>query len=329
MHIDSIYYFNYTKEIGFYDSIRNFRSEKMTYIGLALSTPKVRVNALPTKYTIDETGSNKIREYVIPRLERLKEISQTLAENSPKYILICCADDTKYYYAYEDDFCAVFEMIKKYKPEEKQEITYVSPYAIQKSEPSYARPSQSTVYTTTNTPTKTYPPPRTPSYSAPAKKDEPFPWGKLILGLAIVFVLVGIMISAVLDDTDSNLTPVSEPYSGAILSGSEIYDESEITIRASGGESCVVKLKNRYGTERLRFYVRAGDVVTIGVPAEYLYVYFASGDTWYGEDLLFGEDTSYQMVKDIEDFTEYTWEYTLYPVSNGNLSLSHIDEDEF
>jgi len=328
LQIDSIYYFNYSKEIGFYDSIRDFRSEEMTYIGLALSTPKIRVNASPTKYAINEIGSVEIREFVIARLEQLNEISQTLAENSPKYILICCSDDTKHYYTYDEDFCSVFEIAKKYKPEEKSQDTYVSPYAIQKSEVNYTRPIQPTTYTTT-TPARTYTTQRTPTYSTATPKDERLPWGKIILGLVIGLVLLGILISNVADDNDSYLTPVSEPYSGAILAGSEIYDESEITVKASGGESCVVKLKTRYGTERLSFYVRAGDVVTVGVPCEYLYVYFASGDTWYGEDLLFGEDTSYQKVKDLENFADYTWEYTLYPVSNGNLSLSQVDADEF
>ena len=79
----------------------------------------------------------------------------------------------------------------------------------------------------------------------------------------------------------------------------------------------------------MSFYVRAGDTVTVGVPCEYLYVYFASGDTWYGTSHLFGEDTSYSMDDTICDFTEYTWEYTLYPVSSGNFSQTPIDEDEF
>lgn len=332
MHIDSIYYFDYTKEIGFYDSIRDFRLEEMTYIGLALSTPKIRINATPTKYTIEETVSNKIREHTISQLDRLKEVSQTLAENSPKYILICYSDDTKHYFAYDEEFCGIFKIAKEHKPKENQEDTYDSPFAIQKNESltsnSYVGISQSAVYTNTNTPSKTYAPKEEPSHSILSKKDKPFPWGMLILGLIAVVLIIG-LIGNIEDDADTDLTPVSEPYSGTILSGSEIYNESEITIKASGGEACVVKLKNRYGIERLSFYVQAGDTVTVGVPAEYLYVYFASGDIWYGKDLLFGENTSYQMVRDIKDFREYTWEYTLYPVSDGNLSLSPINDDEF
>lgn len=122
---------------------------------------------------------------------------------------------------------------------------------------------------------------------------------------------------------------VAEPQSGTILSGAEDFYGSEITIKASSVNSCVVKLKTRYGVERLSFYVRAGDTVTVGVPDEHLYVYFASGDTWYGKSLLFGNETYYSMDDEIQDFTQYTWEYTLTPVTNGNFSETPIDASEF
>lgn len=121
---------------------------------------------------------------------------------------------------------------------------------------------------------------------------------------------------------------LDEPASGTILSGSEYYG-SEITVTASGSSSYVVKLKTETGAEVVCFYIRAGETVTIGVPAEYLYVYFAAGETWYGEDLLFGADTTYSKDDEVLDFVEYSWEYTLYPVVNGNFSETPIDESEF
>ena len=129
--------------------------------------------------------------------------------------------------------------------------------------------------------------------------------------------------------TKTQLTPVAEPKSGAILTGSSYYNESEITIRASGGNSCVVKLKNNKGVTRLSFYVRAGDTVTVNVPREYLYVYFASGDTWYGPEHLFGDETSYSMDDEIQNFIDYTLTYTLYPVTHGNFSETPISADQF
>lgn len=127
------------------------------------------------------------------------------------------------------------------------------------------------------------------------------------------------------------LKPISMPSSGTVLSGQEYYDESEITVKASFGDSYVVSLKDMSGKECISFFVRSGETVTIGVPSEYLYVYFASGDTWYGygEGLMFGENTVYSKDDDALDFTQYTWEYTLYQVANGNFVETPSNQDEF
>ena len=327
--IDSIYYFDYTKEIGHYDSIRDFASVEMTYIGLALSTPKIRVNTVPNSFDISSDGSTRVREYAISTLENLREISKDLAVNSPRYILICYFDGTERYFEYNADFCGLFNIAFQYKPEEKLEDTCENPYAIQRSESKpnaeYSRQPQ----VATHTPTKPYSQQNKPTSSVATKKKKSLPWSKLFWIVVLCVGLIAVIISNTGDDADAGLTPVTEPRSGEILSGREVSDGSEIMITASGGESCVVKLKTRSGTERMSFYVRAGDTVTVGVPAEYLYVYFATGDTWYGNTHLFGENTSYSMDDEICDFTEYTWEYTLYPVSNGNFSETPINADDF
>lgn len=125
-------------------------------------------------------------------------------------------------------------------------------------------------------------------------------------------------------------TSYTPPVSGTILSGKEYYG-SEITVKADGKSHYVVSLRNSSGIERMSFFVRAGHTVTVGVPSEYLYVYFASGNVWYGygEGLMFGEDTVYSKDDDLLDFTNYTYEYTLYPVYNGNFSQTPCDESEF
>jgi hypothetical protein len=330
--IDRIYYFDYTKDIGHYDSIRNFSSEEMSYIGLALSTPKIYVNSSPHSFNISIEGSSRIREYAISRMSSLQEISKDLAVNSPRYILICYFDGTERYFSYNEAFCSLFKLVVQYEPCKEVENQYVSPFAIQKNDtvpaPNYARPTQN--QTVDYTTPRTYPQQQTVSRTPSSQKRQDFPW-KVILGIGILVLIIIVIINGITEESniDAGLTPVSEPQSGAILSGTAVYDGSEITITASGGESCVVKLKTRFGTERMSFYVRAGDTVTVGVPAEYLYVYFASGDTWYGTTYLFGEKTNYSMDDQICDFTEYTWKYTLYPVSNGNFSQTPIDEDKF
>lgn len=164
-------------------------------------------------------------------------------------------------------------------------------------------------------------------------KDSTF----IITMIFFMVIIIGpIFLGSIDNDTDKTTNEettlpqaVIIPRSGDILSGSECFDGSELTITADIRSSCIVKLKTASGIERLSFYVRAGDTVTVGVPAEYLYVYFASGDTWYGKRLLFGEETYYSMDDEIRDFTQSTWEYTLSPVNNGNFSETPIDPDDF
>ena len=123
---------------------------------------------------------------------------------------------------------------------------------------------------------------------------------------------------------------LKRPPTGSILSGRE-YDESEITVTADSSCDYVVSLKSYWQYDYITFYVRAGTTVTVGVPAETLRVYFASGTKWYGygEGLMFGKETVYSKDDDLLDFSEYSWEYTLQPVTNGNFTETPSDEGEF
>lgn len=125
-------------------------------------------------------------------------------------------------------------------------------------------------------------------------------------------------------------SPKSMPTSGTIVSGQK-YSGSTLTIKSDSDSACVVSLKTAKGEERMAFFVRAGDTVTVNVPAEKLYAYFAYGTTWYGygEGLMFGDKTSYSRDDEVLDFTRYTYEYTLYPTYNGNFTETPSDEDEF
>lgn len=313
----------------------------MEYVAMAVSNEKTHVNASPSRFTVNTEGSDNIREYVISRMGQLTEISKDLAINSPRYILIRYADESERYFKYECELYNIFPMAACHKVEQnvstsKTENSYAILNNVTTDSVRYVKPT----YTATPTYTQSSVNRNT---SAPPKRKSML--GKIVIGVLIIlgfFLVVGPMM---LSDADTSSThsatnttpslttptpsPVSEPQSGAILSGSEVYNGSEITITASGGESCVVKLKTSSGITRLSFYVRAGETVTIGVPAENLYIYFASGKTWYGINNLFGEYTSYSMDDEILDFTEYTWEYTLYPVNNGNFSETPIDASEF
>ena len=130
--------FDFTNKIAFYDSIRDFTSLEMRYLATAISTEKIRVNATPTEFKIDEDGSNQIREYVISHISQLEEISEELALNSPRYLSVLYADDTTIYFKYDEEFYKIFSIATTYKIETESSVpTEPSPYAIQREpEPS-------------------------------------------------------------------------------------------------------------------------------------------------------------------------------------------------
>lgn len=132
-------------------------------------------------------------------------------------------------------------------------------------------------------------------------------------------------------DISDNTSPfyLTEPQTGDIIFGREYYNESELTIHATDYESVVVKVKDSYGDTKVIFYVEAGDSVTIGVPADYLQIFFASGTTWYNPEELFGPETSYSKDDEILNFIENTYEYTLSLVEDGNFEETPIDSSEF
>ena len=135
------------------------------------------------------------------------------------------------------------------------------------------------------------------------------------------------------EETKPNLPkPIARPASGTILSGEEDFNGSEIIVTADKDNDCVVSLKTGDGRECVTFYVRAGETATVGVPAEYFYIYFASGNIWYGygKGLMFGEDTFYSKDDNIRAFTGgMYWEYTLYPVTDGNFTQTPSNAEEF
>ena len=332
--IDSIYCFDYTKEIGHCDSIRNFSSPKMVYIGLALSTPRVRVDASPYSFSIPGDGSDRLRQYVATQMNVLQEISEETAVNSPKYMLICCSDGSKRYFAYSEQFYVLFKIALQYKPQENESDETESPYALQETgQPSatvYAPSQRPAVQTASASPSSQPPVRQNSPYPLQTKKETVFSKRPILIAF-IVFFVVALIISNIVNESSANkgLTPVDEPVSGELLSGSWHSDGSKITVSVDSGNSYVVKLKTRSGVERMSFYVRAGDTVTVNVPSERLYVFFASGDTWYGQRYLFGENTRYTKDENACDFSKYSRTYTLYPVTDGNFSETPIDAKDF
>lgn len=124
--------------------------------------------------------------------------------------------------------------------------------------------------------------------------------------------------------------PVTEPASGEMLMGYYYPWISELTIDASGSkDNVLVKLKTADGADVCKFYVKAGDNITVEVPALELYAYFAEGREWMGEELLFGEKTAFSKDKEVCDFNEYSYTYTMYKTDGGTFVPADIDESDF
>lgn len=129
--------------------------------------------------------------------------------------------------------------------------------------------------------------------------------------------------------------PDSLPENGQIFYENGWDRVAPFRVVTRGGDNFFVKLKNISGTEDiLTFFVRAGESVDIDVPLGTYTLYYATGETWYGESTLFGEKTIYSKADDLFDFYEEDgyvngWTVELYLQSNGNLSTVSIDPDEF
>lgn len=136
-----------------------------------------------------------------------------------------------------------------------------------------------------------------------------------------IVLAVGVLLSG----CTSGSKPVAEPNSGTILSGYAPAGESEITVSLAPTASCVIMLKNDSGRVLLSFFVRAGDTVTVDVPAEKMYVHVAAGKTWYGTEKLFGNNTIYLQDDEIRDFSRNGWEYSFDPLTYSGFSS---DEEE-
>lgn len=139
----------------------------------------------------------------------------------------------------------------------------------------------------------------------------------------------------------------NQPESGEVLEGSITsgYESSLTVSSASRNDSYIIleysfrpEQEEQGGLQGLRayldskyysFYVRANDDIRVAVPLGTAKIYYASGKTWYGTDLKFGDDTVYSTSDDLFDFENYTYNITLYPVSDGDMYTYEISPEDF
>lgn len=111
-----------------------------------------------------------------------------------------------------------------------------------------------------------------------------------------------------------------------------VLDPLEFESSGSDYENIRAELMAKYSN--IVFYVTAGSSAEISVPLGVYEIYYAVGDTWYGEEHLFGPDTVYNKCDDTFSFTyegdAYSgWTLQLQPVFNGNLDTSVINAEDF
>ena len=130
------------------------------------------------------------------------------------------------------------------------------------------------------------------------------------------------------------------PIRAALLVGA--HPQSPGTLVFSNGCAFLIEtLLSRTGRERSlhfggfyfpdTFFVRAYSTVEIDMPAGNPELRYACGSTWYGESKLFGDSTRYAKDEEYYDFTNYTWEISLYTTSNAGSSMDveYIDANDF
>lgn len=105
--------------------------------------------------------------------------------------------------------------------------------------------------------------------------------------------------------------------------------QANIIIHAPVSEHVFVKLKRATtGVTLYQFFVRAGETADVEIPVATYNVCFAFGKEWYGIDNLFGEETTCSVDKGIRFTRTSGYEYTLYPVADGNLNLEPLSLEE-
>lgn len=107
-----------------------------------------------------------------------------------------------------------------------------------------------------------------------------------------------------------------------------------LEIKTRPGANYYLKIVDLRNVEVLTLYVHGGDAMEIDVPLGSYEIRYASGQTWYGEQSLFGPNTTYSKADSVFYFGDdgyrisgYTVE--LIPQIDGNLRTHIISPQSF
>ena len=130
----------------------------------------------------------------------------------------------------------------------------------------------------------------------------------------------------------ATLVPQTMPVNGKVFYCSTSNRPKSFKVTNNGSSNYYMKfVKAGTNIKVITFFVRANSTVEIDMPAGNLELKYAYGSTWYGESKLFGENTRYAKDEEYYDFTNYSWEISLYTTSNAGTSMDVevINADEF
>ena len=118
------------------------------------------------------------------------------------------------------------------------------------------------------------------------------------------------------------------PSSGEIFRTTFVCADFTVPIGALGPGYYYVKLKDHISQkEVLSFFIHGKNTVNFEIDAGIYDLYFAHGDTWYGSELLFGDDTEYMMAESpiiIDSNNESIQIWTPSIICGENLALGTI-----
>lgn len=197
-----------------------------------------------------------------------------------------------------------------------------------------------------------------PANSVPVKKKK-FPlWAKTLIicvasVAAIVFLVNAIIIPAVesvynqpsvLQSSQPSAEPTFDQPEVELPSNYSVTKHStygpvaplEITTPYDGNYYYIMLRDHDTGESVIDFFMHSGDTHKFSVPLGDFDIYVACGETWYGEDYLFGPDGGYSKLDSIFSFTiEYDnqgsyysgYELELETVYGGNLDSHEVEYD--
>ena len=191
--------------------------------------------------------------------------------------------------------------------------------------------------------TSVMPPPK--PTSEPKRTSPFFVIFALIAAAAFLFLLIGpsFLMEEPEKDAPYIASPTPAPYKAITFpnSGHSVVHNGEarkapFIVNLPSGDSYyyLVLADSVTNRKEVSIYAHSGDTVEIEVPLGKYFLYYTSGDTWYGNIPKFGDDASFYKADAVLEFYEtsdavYYEEITLYPVANGNMDTEYIDSSEF